>query len=51
MVTKPKGKKNKKSASSRFVSSNKAKKDPSPALLWLMNTVGLNPGEVDPETA
>ena len=23
----------------------------SPALLWLMNTVGLNPGEVDPETA
>jgi SecD/SecF fusion protein len=23
----------------------------SPALLWLMNTVGLNPGEVDPEVA
>ncbi len=23
----------------------------SPALLWLMNTVGLNPGHVDPETA
>jgi SecD/SecF fusion protein len=23
----------------------------SPALLWLMNTVGLNPGEIDPEVA
>ena len=23
----------------------------SPSLLWLMNTVGLNPGEVDPEAA
>ena len=23
----------------------------SPALLWLMNTVGLNPGEVEPEAA
>lgn len=23
----------------------------SPALLWLMNTVGLNPGEIEPETA